>query len=174
MPARVPPRRRSYRYNLKLIRRDLSYSIQEIAELFRLHPNAVRRWIKDGLSTIDDLKPKLVHGPDLIDHLGRRQRGRKCHCASGEIYCCRCRAPRRPANGKVTVEQVNTRQIMVRANCELCGTRMNRCGLLERLPGLEREFQITERSLRLNGTADARVECDLQKETGDGRLQSEE
>jgi hypothetical protein len=172
-PARSP-RRRSYRYNLKLIRRDYSYSLQELAELFRLHPNAVRRWIRDGLRTIDGLKPKLVHGSDVIDFLGRRQQGRKRCCAPGEMYCCRCRAPRRPAEGKVIVEQVNARQIMVRGTCELCGTRMNRGGLLERLPEIQSLLAVTALSLRLNEPTDPLVKCGLRQETDDDRLQPEE
>ena len=40
-------RRRTY--NTQLVKRDFSYSIQEIAEQFGLHPQAVRRWIKAGL-----------------------------------------------------------------------------------------------------------------------------
>lgn len=69
-----PSRRKSRTYNLRLIRRDYSYMIQEIAELFSLHPNAVRRWVKNGLRTIDSHRPQLIHGTDLIEYLDRRQR----------------------------------------------------------------------------------------------------
>ncbi len=167
-------RGRSYRYNLKLIRRDYSYSLQELAELFRLHPNAVGRWIREGLRTIDGLKPKLVHGSDLTDFLGRRQQGRKRSCGPGEMYCCRCRAPRRPAEGKVIVEQMNARQMMVRGTCELCGTRMNRGGLLERLPEIQSLLAVTALSLHLNEPADPLVKCGLPQETAYDRLQPEE
>ena len=68
---------------------------------------------------------------------------------------------------------MNARQIMVRATCELCGTRMNRGGLLDRLPEIERVFTITAASLRLDETADPLVQCDLSQETGDDRLQPE-
>jgi hypothetical protein len=175
MAARIGRlRRRKYIYNLRLIRRDLSYSIPEIAELYHLHPNAIRRWIKDGLVFIDTQKPYLVHASDLIAYLGRRQQKRKRGCASGEMFCCRCRAPRRPATGAVTVEQVNARQIMVRGACELCGAKMNRGGLLQRLGILEQEFTVTRLSLRLDEPTAPLVECDLAQETGDGRLQPEE
>lgn len=151
------PCRRKYTYNLRLIRRDLSYSIPDIAELFRLHPNAVRRWIKDGLATIDDRKPQLVHGSDLSDYLARRQQGRKRGCAPDEMYCCRCRAARRPAGGAVVVDQVNARQIIVRGTCELCGTRINRGGLLARLAEVERVFTVMAVSLHLDELADPLV-----------------
>ena len=172
-PARHPkgvPNRRKYTYNLRLIRRDLSYSIPEIAELFRLHPNAVRRWIKDGLAPIDDRKPQLVHGSRLVDYLARRQQARKRGCAPDEMYCCRCRAPRRPSGGAVFVDQVNARQIIIRATCELCGTKMNRGGLLKRLGEVERVFTVTAVSLRLDETTDPLVKCDLRTETDHDRL----
>ena len=51
----------------RLIKRDYGYFISEIADLFHLHPNAVRRWIKAGLRTVDNQRPVLVHGGDLID-----------------------------------------------------------------------------------------------------------
>ena len=56
-------------YNTRLIKRDLSYTIQEVAELYGLHPQAVRRWINIGLRTIDGLKPFLIHGSDLINYI---------------------------------------------------------------------------------------------------------
>jgi hypothetical protein len=126
--------RRRYTYNVRLVRRDLSHTIQEIAELFSLHPNAVRRWVKAGLRTIDDRRPQLIHGSDLVEFLDKRQRGRKRRCAPDELYCCKCREPRRPRQGSVIVDRLNARQLMIRGNCELCGTRMNRGGSLARLP----------------------------------------
>src|SRR5262245_34376578 len=71
----VPSLRRAGKrtYNTRLIKRDYAYFISELADLFRLHPNAIRRWIKAGLRTVDDRRPVLVHGGDLIDFLDARQ-----------------------------------------------------------------------------------------------------
>ena len=144
--------RRRYTYNVRLVRRDLSYTIQEIAELFNLHPNAVRRWVKAGLPTIDEHRPQLIHGSDLIDFLNKRQQSRKQRCAPDEMYCCRCRAPRRPRPGTVVVDRLNARQFMIRGRCELCGTRMNRSGSVARLAEVERAFAITTAPARLDET----------------------
>ena len=40
--------RRKRTYNVRLVRRDYSYDIREISELFSLHPQAVRRWQQTG------------------------------------------------------------------------------------------------------------------------------
>jgi hypothetical protein len=148
-------RKRRYTYNVRRIRRDLSYSIQEIAELFALHPNAVRRWLKEGLRRIDGQKPHLVHGSDLIGFLSRRQEQRKRHCQPGEMFCCRCRARRLPRIGTVTIDTVNTRQSIIRGACELCGTKMNRGVLADRVADAEKAFNLTTTPQRLRETSDA-------------------
>ena len=54
------------KYNTRLIRLTTSYSVQEVAELYHLHKGAVLRWIKDGLKIIDQHKPYLIHGSELL------------------------------------------------------------------------------------------------------------
>ncbi len=76
-------KRRSY--NARLIKR-LSYTIREIADLFGIHPQAARRWIKADLRTIDDSKPFLVHGGDLIDFLSERKSSRKQTCGPNQFF----------------------------------------------------------------------------------------
>ena len=160
-PSRAVPVPRRYTYNVMLIRRDCSYSVQEIAELFHLHVNAVRRWLKASLKTIDDRKPQLIHGSDLIAFLRQRQKGRKQPCAPDQMYCCRCRAPRRPAGGQVIVERLNARQIMIRGTCELCGARMNRGGSLARFAQVEQSFTVTKSPTPLAEPACPPVLCDM-------------
>lgn len=161
LASRTPRGRRKYTYNVRLIRRDLSYTIQEIADLFSLHPNAVRRWVKAGLRTIDDRRPVFIHGSDLIDFLNDRQRGRKHKCAADEMWCCRCREPRRPKAGRVVVDRLNARQLMLRGECELCGARMNRGGSAAGLAEVERTFTVTAAPPRLSETTGPVVMCDL-------------
>lgn len=74
-----------------------SYTVEEIANRFSIHKNTVRRWIKDGLTCIDDKRPMLVLGQVLVEFLQARRVKNKQTCESGELYCVRCRAPRSPA-----------------------------------------------------------------------------
>lgn len=169
--AVIRPSRR--RYNMRLVRREFSYTIHEIAELFGLHPNAIRRWLKDGLPTIDDRKPYLVHGSDLAQYLEEKQRRRKRPCAPGEMYCCRCRTPRRPAGGRVRLDRLNARQFMLRGECGVCGARMNRGGSLVRQSDICRAFTIATASTHLDETTDPVVMCDLSQGADDVAVQSE-
>ena len=104
-PQEAKPRAvRKRTYNTRLIKRDYPYFVSEVADLFHLHPNAVRRWIKAGLITVDDRRPVLVHGGDLIDFLDMRQAQRKQKCAVDELYCFRCRRPKHPLFNRIEVE----------------------------------------------------------------------
>jgi hypothetical protein len=139
---------------VRLIRRDLSYSINEIAELFALHPQAVRQWIKAGLETIDDHKPFLIHGNDLIAFLIERQSKRKHSCRAEQLYCFRCRGPRKPRNGRVTIQIRNATQLSLAGLCEICGLRMNRVGSVRRLADYRTTFNVeTIAPARIEGDA---------------------
>jgi len=152
------------RYNTRLIRRDCCYCVQEIAELFGLHRNAIRRWLGDGLARIDELRPVLVHGTDLIAYLDNRQSARKRGCRPDEFYCCRCRAPRRARGGEVEALIRNARQLLIAATCELCGARMNRAGTVSRLSEYRATYSaLTLRDRRLTGCADTNGMCHLKE-----------
>jgi excisionase family DNA binding protein len=89
MPKRHP--------NYRLAKIHRNYTVEEIAKLFGVHRNTVRQWVKRGLPTIDHRRPMLIHGSKLADFLQSRRLKNKRKCQPGEIYCVRCREPRRPA-----------------------------------------------------------------------------
>jgi hypothetical protein len=64
--------RRKRTYNVRRIKATWPYTVQEIAELFRIHKNAVLRWLKDGLQANKDQRPFLIRGEELIRFLNAR------------------------------------------------------------------------------------------------------
>ena len=84
------------RHNVRRVKIHWSYSISEAAKLLGVHKLTVSRWIERGLPLIEQKRPFLIHGSDLRDFLTAQQ-PRKQPCRAGEIYCVRCRAPKRPA-----------------------------------------------------------------------------
>src|SRR5580700_3012894 len=84
------------RYNTQRIKIHRTYSISEAAKLLDAHKNTVGRWIGDGLPLVERKRPFLIHGADLRAYLTERQ-PRKQPLRPGEMYCLRCRAPKRPA-----------------------------------------------------------------------------
>jgi hypothetical protein len=85
------------RLNARRVKIHRTYTVDEAARLFEVHTNTVRGWIKSGLPTVDDRRPILILGRDLVRFLfNRRQRTRQ-RCRPGQLYCFRCRAPKSPA-----------------------------------------------------------------------------
>jgi hypothetical protein len=175
LSARSRAKRKKRTYNLRLIRRNLSYSISEIADLFATHPQTVRQWIKAGLETIDGRRPFLVHGGELIRFLSERQSRRKHQCRPEQFFCCRCRTPKRLRNGLVTIRILNERQLCLAGHCQDCDSPMNRVGSVRCLEEYRRIFIIeTIAKPRLEEDAHPCLRHHLEGSTGDEAFQPKE
>lgn len=140
-----------------------------------IHPQAVRRWIRVGLRTIDHSRPFLVHGSDLIDFLTLRQSSRKQRCGHNQFFCCRCRTPRGALDNRVNIQILNLKQLNISGRCERCGALMNRAGSVEKLDDYRKSFAVqTPAHRRLREVADGGVMCHLDKEKADAALQPQE
>src|SRR5262249_62112111 len=80
--------------NPRLVKIHRNYSVEDIARLFDVHKNTVRSWLKQGLATIDDRRPTLILGRELLRFLQERRQQAKQSCGPGRIYCIECRAPK--------------------------------------------------------------------------------
>lgn len=102
------------------------YTVEELAAALGIHKHTVRRWIKQGLRPIDSGRPTVLRGHDVRAFLqGRRAKARR-PCAPGEIYCFKCRAPKRPA-GRIADLEVSRPSVgRLVAICETCGTMLYR------------------------------------------------
>lgn len=152
-------------YNTRRIKRNLSYTVQEVAELYGLHKNVVLRWIKDGLPVIDGRKPYLIYGVDLADYLDGRQKRRKQKCAPDEFYCCKCRAPRKAWENQADIVIKNESKLSVSALCAVCDTALHRMGAVKKLAEYQKIFSIqTTQGPHITDRASPSVMCDMKKE----------
>jgi hypothetical protein len=119
--------------NHRLVKIHRSYTVEEIAELFAIHKNTVRNWVKGGLATSDHKRPILILGIDLAAFLKARRTKNKRPCKSGEIYCVRCRAPKFPAASMAEYVPVTEKFGNLVAICPDCGAIMNRRVSLARI-----------------------------------------
>lgn len=119
MPKRLNPARVKIHY---------SYKVEEAADLLGVHKNTVRQWInKEGLPVCDDRRrPILILGDELRAFIQSRQQARKRQCADGELYCMRCRRPRRPAGDMVDYFPETTATGRLEGMCPACSSIMNR------------------------------------------------
>ena len=88
---------RKRRLNYRLVKIHRSYTVEEAAGLLGTHKNTVRAWVKAGLPVCDGKRPVLILGRELATYLRERRTNSKQPCQPGEIYCVRCRTPKRPA-----------------------------------------------------------------------------
>ena len=119
--------------NHRLVKIHRSYTVEEIANLLKKHKNTVRIWIKDGLTPIDNKRPMLILGSDLIEFLKVHREKNKQRCKPGQLYCVRCRVPRFPAGDMADYVPVTEKFGNLIAICPDCDSIMNRRVSLARI-----------------------------------------
>ncbi len=121
------------RYNVRLIRRDLSYTVEEVTACLGVHTNTVREWIRGGLPTIDSKRPLLIHGASLIAFLRDRQTTHQVSLALHEFYCVKCRCARTSLDGTVNIRPRDRLTLNLSAICGTCETSIHKIGSIKKL-----------------------------------------
>lgn len=129
--------------NYRHVKIHRSYSVEEVADLFGIHKNTVRNWQKNGLATIDDQRPMLFKGDVLAAYLKSIRAKNKRPCKPGEIYCIRCREPKKPALEMAEYQPLTAKVGNLRAICPTCESIMNRCIGLSKLEQFRLQMDIT-------------------------------
>ena len=133
-------------YQINRISHFLCYTIEDVCNLYksqRLHPQTVRKWIKDGLKTIDNRTPQLIRGSDLKRFLGNLNNSRKLDMAFEEFYCLHCKQVHKPYKNTIAVEQ-NGPFIKAKALCPSTQKIMNKSYKLTDYPELKKFFHPTD------------------------------
>lgn len=149
--------------NPRLAKIHRNYTVEEIANLFGVHRNTVREWVKRGLPTNDDKRPKLILGRDLSGFLQARRKKSKRPCGPGEIYCVRCRSPKAPAGDMADYQVVTAILGNLSAMCPDCHAIMNRRVSLAKLEQIRGQMEITmPQGLRhIEESVQPSVNCDI-------------
>ncbi|MEP3524794.1 MAG: helix-turn-helix domain-containing protein [Hyphomicrobiales bacterium] len=113
------------RPNWRKVKKHRSYTVDEVSRLLGVHKGTVRRWRYNGLQVLDDQRPLLIIGSDLIAFL-QAQTPTKQKCAPHECYCLKCRRPRAPAFGEAEFTPDKAHSGLLRALCEVCATIMHK------------------------------------------------
>jgi hypothetical protein len=123
-----------------------AYDIDDICTAFSdlgLHPQTVRKWVKNDLKTIDSGKPTLVYGNDLIAFLRARNNESKCATEFDQLYCMKCQDARYIFQKNIIVEQ-KKRFLMVSGLCRECKTCMFQNYKLDDFSRLRKTFALVE------------------------------
>lgn len=103
----------------------LSYTIEEAARNQGVCRATVRRWLKEGLPCLDEQRPTLILGADLIAFLKARKAPKHIY-APDEFFCFRCKAPRKPALGEIECRAIGPSRKQLVALCPDCTTVMHK------------------------------------------------
>jgi len=149
--------------NPRLAKIHRNYTIEEIAKLFDVHKNTVGNWIKQGLPVCGRKRPFLVTGRDLRIFLETKRIKNKQTCGADEIYCMRCRAPKKPAADLIEYKAVTDTLGNLVALCPDCASIMNRRISLTKLQQIPAYQHITHPLAGLHITAcfNPTVNCDF-------------
>lgn len=124
------------RPNWRTLKIHRSYTIDEAARTLSVCKATVRRWIKDqGLSVIDERRPALLLGRDLIA-FGKSRRRPKHKCGIDQAYCFSCRTPKNAAFGQMEIVAANQTSANVRMCCQTCSSVMHKRFAWRDLPSL--------------------------------------
>ena len=133
------------RYNPNLAKKHYSYSVREIADLYRVHKNTVLAWIRDGLPTIDNQRPICVQGNSLREYLTLKNAALKRPCKIDELYCFKCRKPQRPAGGMVDYLPDTNKLGQLQAMCSVCHTILHKFSSIDKLVEIRTKLEVTVR-----------------------------
>jgi hypothetical protein len=131
------------RHNPNLVKIHRNYTVEDVANLFSVHKNTVRSWVKDGLPTNDDKRPMLILGSDLKDYLQAKRKSKKRKCLAFEIYCVRCRLPQLPAESMADYEPINDSMGRLIGLCPCCNGIINKYFTIAQFEQIQGKLDIT-------------------------------
>jgi hypothetical protein len=150
--------------NPKRVKLHRTYTVPEAAACLGVHRNTIRRYLRNGLSPTDKKRPVLILGAVLRQFLEERRAAGRQSCQPGEMYCLRCKGPRRPAGDMADYIPMTAATGNLRAMCADCELLMHRRVALANLravmPGIE--ITIQQPSLRIEECEEACGDCDLE------------
>jgi excisionase family DNA binding protein len=162
--SRLTPTRR--RPNPRLVKIHRNYSVDEAARVLGTHKNTIRTWLKQGLPTIDQRRPTLIHGVDLSAFVKNRRNRAKRPCPPGHMYCFKCRSPKKPAADMADYLPITATSGNLRALCPDCGTFMHRRAAFAKLNmvGANLDIAFPQAVSRIGGTPYPSLNDDLSKD----------
>ncbi|MHA1540417.1 MAG: helix-turn-helix domain-containing protein [Alphaproteobacteria bacterium] len=119
--------KKRHKCSTRFIRKNYTYTVDQIADLFGIEASTVKRWIReDGLVRIPKVRPYLVHSTDLRAFIDKKNKEKKKPCKENEIFCMKCQRPRIPLLGSGSTKKQPNKSLLFKAKCSVCNSKMNR------------------------------------------------
>lgn len=114
------------RYSLRGISKNRVYTYKVASRIVGVSEAAFRKWPDKGMRVINDKRPHLVRGADLIEFLERLQAAKKRPMTKTQFYCLRCNAPRDALGGVVEYSTITDLTGRISGLCAVCGGKIGR------------------------------------------------
>lgn len=116
--------------------------MEEIAQRLEVHKNTVRTWMRAGLKAIDDRRPMMISGAELVEFLKERRQHKKRPCQPGEMFCVRCRVAKKPAGNMADYIPITEALGNLQGICPDCEGMIFRRASLAKLGQIRGELDI--------------------------------
>ena len=158
-------------YNPNLIKIRHSYTLAEIAEVYKIHARTAQSWHKQGLNAIDETtRPYLFIGAEIRRFLKERTRNRKHPLKEGEFFCVKCHKPRKSLNNKITIEVTDKKlgktckQAFIKGVCAVCTQPLRLFSSDRKVQELKaKSLFIKEHRTQLTGNGDSSLNTDIKR-----------
>lgn len=134
------------RINSQCIKINQTYTVEEAAEALKITRETVRRWIKGGMLALTALRPTLILGYELRKFLKARATNRRRSLLPDELFCMKCRTPRKPRGMKAEYVASGVTRGMLFGHCDTCGCSCCRFITLAGLQDLSDDLEISRRA----------------------------
>ena len=131
--------------NARRVKIHRPYTVEELAIALAVHKHTVRRWVRAGLRPIDDRRPVMFRGIDVVEFVQKRRANAKRPCGPGQMYCFKCRGPKEPAGSIADLEVAGPSTGRLLGICPTCGTMMYRRLNPIRIAEVQGNLEVTRR-----------------------------
>jgi hypothetical protein len=107
--------------NPNLVKIGTSYTVEDLARLFKVCRKTILNWHKEGLCKIDDSFPFMFNALDVKYFITGKRARKKFTCDLDEFLCLSCKAKVKAKEGSLKpVIHKNKKCYMLFGRCETC------------------------------------------------------
>lgn len=127
--------------NTRIIKPQACYSAELLSKTLKVNKQTIYIWKKQGLKTIDNNLPLMFFGQDVIDFLEDRKNARKVPCKIDELYCLKCKKPKKAYDNKIALNPNGKNKVNVIAECITCRTKTHKSQGIENIAEILKYYQ---------------------------------
>jgi len=135
------------RVSTRKIKKHRLYRYDEGGDALGVTPHTLRAWRAEGLEVMAATTPHYILGAELIRFVEDKQAKRSVKMAVDQMYCLKCKEPRKPLWGMVDYVPINDTRGRLTGLCEACEGDLQRFVGKGDLSKFGRIYEITSKGV---------------------------